>query len=867
MPYGTISIETDLDYELKFNPLLIELTAAELTVRKENEVVRRIPLSFIAKVLVEKGTGVDKLVAEDPDGKASDIAFFSKAKSEEFRSFAASIGQLKSGNPSAFQNSVDIRTDWKRAGTLRWLLNFMRPHMKMLLTGILLSVVIAGLSLVGPYLLKILVDGVLTARAPSSGLLTELTLALLASYAVMSIFQGLQTFVLNTTGQKIVNELRGRLFSHVITHTSAFIDRISTGRIISRLTTDVGNTQWLMVWGMPSLTVNILTIFGIGVILFTMDAYLALYVLAPAPVIILILVNYRKKSHKLYHKNWRRNADVISRFSDIIPNYVVVKSSAREQSEIEDFDSLLGRLYDSQRSVMKMNSLYWPAIGLLTSLATVAIWWEGGNQVIASHIQLGIIVSFIAFLTLFYQPINNLSNVIPFIQQAITSGERIREVLEVEPEIKSSKEALRPSTYETLSLKDVGFSYEKYSPVVRDFSMIARAGEKIAIAGKSGSGKSTIAKLIMRFYEADVGAISFDGIDIRDIELNHLRSHIGYVPQESVLFDASVAYNIRYGSVREAGNSEIIAAAAAAGMHEEIMQLPLAYYTNLGERGNFLSGGQKQRLAIARAIFKDPEIVVFDEATSNLDVVNERLVFDAIEALSRNRTSIFITHNLKEVLSSDWAIVMENGRIVQEGKPADLIKAEGSLYSMFKDDLANRAAESNRRRENGEKKLMDYASHLLGGAEDGYVCQPNGRSSRVNISGSALLVDLVPRLPFPISAPELVIFYSEDNGPILMCGDYRKDFTGGLQTLEFAIRMSNLMTPITKLRKIALTGEELEWYAVTAEGAEITVRTKGRRNVILMNERIVLVDVNENIFELRYESLDKKTRKLVSQVL
>ncbi|MEM3851725.1 MAG: DUF1854 domain-containing protein [Methanomassiliicoccales archaeon] len=853
-----------MNLELEPGELKVELTKDRLLLYENDIAIKERPLANILHSEVRSGVGVDRLhliLKEEEE----DFCFFTKSRSSDFRKLAAI---LSSDIMPEHQVGEDTKTEksGNRRGTLLWLVNFMRSHRRRLIGGVLLSVAIAGLNLVPPYLLKTLVDSVLVGGAGSRPLFLLLTLTLLGSYAATALLTAIQTYVLNSTGQKIVNELRGALFKHVINHTSAFIDRVSTGRIISRLTTDVGNTQWLMVWGMPSLTVNLLTLFGIGAILFTMDEGLAVYVLIPVPVIILLLIAYRRRSHRAYHRNWRRNADVIARFSDVIPNYAVVKSFSREDRESMEFNGMLDRLYESQRSVVAMNSFYWPLIALLTSLATVAIWWVGGNQVLSGHIQLGIIIAFIAYLTLFYQPINNLSNIIPFIQQAVTSGERIREVLETKPNIETPVNPAQPSRFGDISFSSVTFGYEEFQPVVRNLDLKISSGEKVAIAGKSGSGKSTIAKLILRFYDTSSGAVRIDGIDVREMDPRYIREHIGYVPQESVLFDASVSYNISYGSKRADDGTGVIASAVAAGIHEELMSLPLAYDTNLGERGNFLSGGQKQRIAIARAMFKDPEVVVFDEATSSLDAVNERNIYSTIQRLSSGRMAVFITHNLREILSSNRVIVMDNGRIVEEGNPQALLEGGQWLRDMFREELENSTMEP-KEDIGGGKKLLDYVSDLF--VEKRLICEPDSGMSAVRVrtaDGDKNFGQLIPRLPFPISRPEFVLLY-RDREPAILLRNYMDCIVSGVDVLERAIRANNLRTHITGVSRIELMGDELEWRLRASNGRELLVRTKGRRNVMLMPWGIILVDIDQNIFEMKYESLDKRSRRLVSQVV
>jgi ABC-type multidrug transport system, ATPase and permease components len=841
-------LETDLGHDLSMKGERVEVDDY-ITVREGEKVRLRVPLKDVSKVTVEEGLGVDKLVLH-VDGKEVEACYSTPAKREELRRLARAI---ESGAPLEKREEEHRQS---KASTLSWLLKFMAPYKRKLLAGVLISIALTGLNLIPPYLLKILIDSVLLGGHERT-LFIELTAILAGSYGAYAISSAAQSYVLNTTGQRVVNDFRARLFQHVINQSSSFIDRMSSGRIISRLTTDVGNTQWLMVWGLPTLTVNILTLVGIGVILFTMDVYLALFVVVPTPAVIFLLLRYRSRSHKLYHRNWRRNSDVISTFSDTIPNYMVVKSFAREGYEVDRFGRLVDRLYDAQKDVTKMNVSYWPLIGLITSLATVAIWWVGGNQVIVGKIQLGVITAFIAYLSLFYGPINNLSNVIPFVQQAITSGERIREVLESKPDVIPPKDPKRPSMKGEVKFQGIWFGYDPLTPVLKGIDLTVRQGEKVAVVGKSGSGKSTLSKLLLRFYDPNEGKVTVNGVDLREIDLQYLRSRVGYVPQESVLFDNTVAYNISYGSLREVTSIEIVAAAVAARIHDEIMSLPLAYDTNMGERGNFLSGGQKQRISIARALLKDPDIVIFDEATSNLDVENERDIYGAIMGLSRGRTTIFITHNVHEVMSSERVVVMKDGVIVEEGPPRELMAKNGELKKLFGDQVWEE-------RKVEDRDMVEEVRKLLV-PEEGKFTQ-SSRPSRVNLSlGGVTYTNLIPRLAFPVSDPGFLVLYDSEGKMVGILEDYRRH--PGSDVLRRAVSLNDLVVKIKGVKKIELTGEELRWTLLTDRGEEIVVSTKGRRNVIEVDGRVVLVDVNERVFDLELGSLDQRSRKLISQIL
>lgn len=863
---------SDLDKELRFRNTEICLTNDNKIVIKHDKGEESINLSDVRVAYIEDGVGIGKLILVTKNGEEIEVAYFTKRSIDEFRRLAILINGRISGNGHYGGAALMFRREERKQSvrsTLLWLLNFMRPYWHKMLIGIILSITIAMLNLVPPYLLKILIDNVFLTKTHSMKLFIDLTLTLIGSYIGVTALSIAQNYILNTVGQRVVNDIRSKVFKHVMELSASFIDRISTGRILSRLTTDAGNTQWLMVWGLPTLIVNVLTIIGIGVILFTMDVKLALFVLLPTPIIAYMIYRYRRKSHRVYHRNWRRSADVTSALSDVIPNYMVIKSFAKEDYESGRLDSLLDRLYESQVRVTRMNISYWPFLGLLTSLSTVMMWWFGGEQVIAGTIQLGTLTAFVSYMAQFYGPINNLSNIIPFIQQAITSGDRLREIMEAEPDIKEPENPRKPDLRGDILFSNVWFSYDKYTPVLKNINLRIKVGEKVAIVGKSGSGKSTLSKLLLRMYDVDSGEIRINGVNIKDIDLQYLRDRIAYVPQEVALFDNTVAYNVAYGANRRIEPWEIIAACKAARIHDEIMQLPLAYDTNLGERGSMLSGGQRQRISIARAIIKQPDIVILDEATSNLDVINEAEVYRAIMNLARGRTAIFITHSFVEVMSADRVIVMSNGEIIEEGKPAELVAKRGAFYQMFKDQLELFTGELRLLKDNNDTEpltLMDYVKDLMLDPRKVKV-MPGSRRSLVTlvINGKAYR-DLKPRLPFPISRPEYVIFYDKDGKEVFMLSNYKSLDNESIKLLEDAIILNNFKPTTLSVKRINVKGDELEWHLVTDHG-EVVVRTRGRRNVMLMDSRIILVDVHDNVYEIDLKRLDKDSIKLIDETI
>lgn len=863
-------LSTDLDHELKLGRELVELDVKSLRVLKNDVLIDEIDLQKISKASVEEGIGVARLVIETTGGVTRDFAFFTKKKLKQFRALTNIINSHAVATAVPIPDEDEKPTKFNRGSTLRWLLEFMRPYRKKLLFGILFSILLAGFNLIPPYLLQILIDSVLIANKPSQGLFISLTLVLLGSFAVISVLSIMQSYFLNTLGQRVVNNLRGSVYEHAISLPTSFIERMTTGRILSRLTNDVGNTQWLMVWGLPTLIVNILTLIGIGVILFVMDAGLAVFVLVPVPFIIYALIRYRKGSFMVYHRNWRRSADVTAMITDTVPAYQVVKSFVREDREASRLDENLDKLYNAQVDAVKMNLYYWPALGFLTSLATIAIWWVGGNQVLAGKIQLGIVTAFVAYLALFYTPINNLSNIVPFIQQGITSGDRLREIIDAKPEIQSKPDAVKPKDLGgNIFFDKVWFGYEPYNPVIKDFTLKIPRGQRIAIVGRSGSGKTSISRLLMRFYDVDRGAVTIENIDIRDIDLDYLRSKIAYVLQDVVLFDNTVAYNVVYGVSNPkdspVGPLDILHSCKAAGIHKEIMALQLAYDTNLGEKGSSLSGGQRQRLSLARAIIKNPDIFILDEATSDLDVQSEREIYRRMLKLADGKTTILVTHNMYEALSVDNVVVMSNGKIIEQGKPAQLLSQGTQFASMFREfngEIPFKIEEDLEKTDLGDvsvKLPMIEMSEIR--------VLPSKRISEVDVhAGTNSWTNLTPKQPFPLGAPEIIILENQKGEEVLTIPNTGKMEEASRETLEKAARANSFILQASGIRKVVVKGDELEWHLMTNDGPTV-VNTRGRRNVVVMDDKVILIDPMDNISEIDLTKVDKKSLSVLNKTV
>jgi ATP-binding cassette subfamily B protein len=460
---------------------------------------------------------------------------------------------------------------------------------------------------------------------------------------------------------------------------------------MQRVTGDVSNLQGFMVNGLQDVTIQILTLIFIGVVLFKLNWQLALVTLFPAPFVAFATSIFSKRIHLVWHRIWRRQSDLNSVLADTIPGIRVVKAFGREANEIEKFRGKQEELLKSNLAASRMSSVFYPSIGFTVAIGSVFVWGFGGYQVIqaqinhtTSSITLGTLVAFISYMWQFYGPVQQLSRLSGMLQEASTAAERVFEVLDTQPQIYDTPESEEIVEIKgKISFSNVGFSYEKGEQVLKDITFDIEAGEMVGIVGSSGAGKTTLINLLSRFYDASEGQIFIDDRDIRTIKLSSLRDQLAVVLQEPFLFHGSIAENIAYGR-ESVTREEIVWAARMANAHDFIMDFPDGYETRLGERGIGLSGGQKQRISIARAILKDPKILILDEATSSVDTETEHLIQEAISRLVAGRTTIAIAHRLSTLKNADKIVVLEGGKLAEMGTHDELLKTDGAFNRLVK---------------------------------------------------------------------------------------------------------------------------------------------------------------------------------------
>ncbi|MCS6288832.1 MAG: ABC transporter ATP-binding protein [Nitrospira sp.] len=550
----------------------------------------------------------------------------------------------------------------------------------------LVTFVCAGLAtaleLVPPYLVKIVIDDVIQSKRPE--MLPWVLGALLGSYVLRNLMSSMRVRFNNLLEQKAVHALRMQVFGALQRLSLSYFENRSTGEIMTRVTSDTEHVERIFVDGLEGLLTASLTLVGITIMMFVLNWKLALLSLLPIPILIVCAAWFTQRVHGYYAEIRKSVADLSAYLQDALSGIKETIGFNQHEYERKRFETLSQTYSQNSLRAMFLWSWYWPGMVFVGSTGTLLILWHGAGEVLAGELTVGQLVMFLSYLGLFYTPINEIHSLNHMLQHALAASERVFEILDTKPEVEDRSDAVRPveRLRGAVEYRHVGFGYRKDDIVLSDVNLTVRPGERIALVGPSGAGKTSLLKLLMRFYDVCSGAVLLDGHDVRELPLDFLRGQIGLVQQEPFLFNGTVRQNIVYSDL-SAGHERVEAAARAARAHDFITRLPDGYDSWIGERGVKLSVGQKQRVSIARVLLKDPPIVIFDEATSNIDTETEVKIREALNDLTKGRTTFIIAHRLATLHDVDRIIVVERGTIVEEGDHEALMKRGGVYAGLY----------------------------------------------------------------------------------------------------------------------------------------------------------------------------------------
>lgn len=708
-----LAISSDIARHGRYGTEWLVATASHLLVFPDDSTtpVHELALADIETLSAEDTVGAGAVTVSTATGTYRIISY-TEARSDDFHKVVDGIQALKNGAEIDEKHTVSDRKRCEQCGrmipehmpacphclhrrqaVLR-ILSFARPYTRQIAAILLISSLSTVAALLVPYMSKLFIDFVFHAD-PATGAFLHADWhlwcvgAIFVAYALQSFFAGWQERISGVVGFKTVYDVRATIYKRIQELSLTFFDKRHTGSIMARVNQDTAELQRLMVDFIPMSLESLLSLVGVGILLFVVSWRLTLFVILPIAGTIMFLRCIIPIVRTFFHRYFHRRSRLSALVNDSLSGIRVVKSFGQESLEMAKFRRTSKVYRDAGIDLVRRWSIYHPLMHFMIMCGSALVWLVGGRLVFRGQdtpgsMSIGDVVAYSGYLMMFYRPVFMLTRLSQMITNALTAADRVFDIIDTTPDIQDAPDAVSmPQLDGHIVLDNVTFGYTRHQPVIKDLSIDIAANEMIGLVGKSGAGKSTLINLMSRLYDVDSGSLRMDGVDVRKIRQADLRQQIGVVLQETFLFSGSIMENISYAKP-DATREEVIDAAISAHAHEFIIQKVDGYDTLVGERGSRLSGGEKQRIAIARAILRDPRILILDEATSSVDVQTEEKIQEALTNLTRGRTTIAIAHRLATLRNCARLVVIDNGEIVEMGTHRELMDKKGAFYDLVK---------------------------------------------------------------------------------------------------------------------------------------------------------------------------------------